>query len=58
MRMTELEPYRVQIPPRGMCEKRWQVWHETDRQAYGGVLIQSGNNHKLGVARWQQCVGW
>lgn len=38
--------------------KRHQVWHEADRQAYGAILTQSGNNHKLGIAGWQQCVGW
>lgn len=38
--------------------RRHQVWHETDRQAYGAILTQSGNNHKLGIAGWQQCVGW
>lgn len=37
---------------------RHQVWHKRDRQAYGAVLTQSGNNHKLGIAGWQQCVGW
>lgn len=38
--------------------RRHQVWHETDRQAYGAILTQSGNNRKLGIAGWQQCVGW
>lgn len=38
--------------------RRHQVWHKTDRQAYGAILTQSGNNHKLGIVGWQQCVGW
>lgn len=38
--------------------RRHQVWHEMDRRAYGAVLTQSGNNHKLGIAGWQHCVGW
>lgn len=37
--------------------RRHQVWHKTDRQAYGVTLTQSGKNHKLGIAGWQQCVG-
>lgn len=37
---------------------RHQVWHKTDTQAYGTIVNQPGNNHKLGIAGWQQCVGW
>lgn len=38
--------------------RRHQVWHETYRQAYGVILTQSGNNCTLGIAGWQQSVGW
>lgn len=38
--------------------RRHRLWHETDRQAYGVILSQSGNNQKLGIAGRQQSVGW